>query len=344
MKIHYKGRAWSEEIDPTFNEIIKQYLEGLRLIEIPANRGHLILTLPEATLKKIEREGYPKFGKFYEKADDEDIVETAKLLFADEMKGMDFKSIKNDAKKRGVLFPKYVRGLLYFASLIKRGNNCDYYLNSFKPLRSEENLSQFISGMTEKQRQEYRRKINSDILSMAWHLGMAFLDEIKKETEHVKALHFKILNNSKLIRRMMFSVWNNICLMNHKKTLRQLFHEARDDQDNISLFQLFQYDPTLFDHDWMRVRLRKALYSGNMKFFDDLADALKKGCLDTRKDNLDITIALVTFWKAGIYRLNSEQKMQLLRDSGIKFNMKENTFRQVVNRIRPFVDWPAIKN
>lgn len=343
MKIHYKGRAWSEEIDPTFNEIIKKYLEGLRLIEIPANKGHLILSLPEDSLKKMEREGYPKFGKFYEKAADEDIVETSKLLFADEMKGMDYKSIKNDAKKRGVTFQKYVRGLIYFATLIKRESNCDYYLNSFNPLRSEDDMSQFISGMTEKQRQEYRRKINSDILSMIWHLGMTRMDELKKEKEYAEKLHFKILNSSKLIRRMMFSVWNNISLMNHKKSLRQLFHEARDDKNDKSLFHLFQYDPTLFDHEWVRVRLRKALYSGDVKFFDELAKTLKEGCLDTRKGNLDITIALVTFWKAGIYRLNSEQKMQLLKDSGIKFNMKENTFRQIVNRIKPFVDWPAIK-
>lgn len=342
MKIHYKGRAWPEEVDPTFNDIIRKYLEGLRLIQIPANKGHLILSLPEDSLRKMEREGYPKFGKFYEKADGEDIFEATKLLFADEMKGMDFKSIRRDAKKRGIPFQKYVRGLLYFAARIKREHDCDYYLNSFNPLRSEENLSQFISGMTGKQRQEYCRKINSDILAMIWHLGMTLMDELKKEKEYAEKLHFNILNSSKLIRRLMFTVWNNISLMNHKKSLRQLFHEGRDGDDK-SLFHLFQYDPTLFDHEWVRVRLRKALYSGDVKFFDELARTLKEGCLDTRKGNLDITIALVTFWKAGIYRLNTEQKMKLLKDSGIRFNLKEDAFRQIVNRIRPFVDWPTIK-
>jgi len=45
MKIHYKGRAWSEEIDPTFNETIKKYLEGLRLIQIPSEEI-LLLNAP----------------------------------------------------------------------------------------------------------------------------------------------------------------------------------------------------------------------------------------------------------------------------------------------------------
>lgn len=65
MKMHYKGHAWSEEIDPTFNEIIKKYLEVLRLIQIPANKGHLILSLPEDSLKTMKSKGYPKFSKFY---------------------------------------------------------------------------------------------------------------------------------------------------------------------------------------------------------------------------------------------------------------------------------------
>jgi len=50
----------------------------------------------------------------------------------------------------------------------------------------------------------------------------------------------------------------------------QLFCEAREGNDK-SLFHLFQYDSTLFDHEWVRMRLRKALYLGDVKFFDELA-------------------------------------------------------------------------
>jgi hypothetical protein len=90
MKIHYKGRPWQRVIDPAFNIIIKNFLEIMGLVNIPSNKGHLILNLPEDSLKKIEREGYPKFSKFYEKEDIKDVFEESKLLFADELKDMGY--------------------------------------------------------------------------------------------------------------------------------------------------------------------------------------------------------------------------------------------------------------
>jgi len=124
MAIHYKKRKWYEEVDPTFNEIIKKYLEGLRLIHIPANEGHLILNLPEDSLKKIKREGYPKFSKFYEKEDIQDVFEASKLLFADEMKDIDLKSIKKKAKKSGIHIQDFFRALLSAAELINKPLPC----------------------------------------------------------------------------------------------------------------------------------------------------------------------------------------------------------------------------
>lgn len=343
MKIHYKGRPWQEIIDPTFNIIIKKFLETMKLADILSNKGHLILCLPEDSLKRIENAGYPKFGKFYEKENMDGIFEVAKLLFRDELKGSDLISLKSAAKKSGIAYKVYIRGLRYLAALIKRYDGCDYYLKSFKPLIFEDSYQKHISAMTEKQRKMYAKKINSDILSMIWHIGMSDLEELKKENEYTEKLRRDFLLNSKLIRMMLFTLWNNIALMNHKKTLRQLFCEAREGNDE-SLINLFQYDPTLFDHDWVQVRIRKALYSGDMKFFDDLGKTLLKGCLDTQKHNLEISLVLTTFWKAGLYRLNTEQKMKLFKDSNIKFRQNEQAFRQIVNRIRPHVDWPTSKN
>lgn len=344
MKIHYKGRSWKEVIDPTFNIIIRKFLETMELVNIPSNQGHLILDLPADSLKRIENAGYPKFGKFYEKENKDGLFEISKLLFPDALKNTDLESLTKAAKKTGVSYKDYVRVLRYLAVFIKRQNGCDYYLNSFKPLESEDSYKKHISKMTENQRKTYSRKINSDIHSMIWHVGMTELDELKKENEYTEKLRVDFLNDSKLIRRMLFGIWNNIALMNHKKSLRQLFIEARDDENDKSLFHLFQYDPTLFDNDWVQVRIRKALYSGDMKFFDKLGKTLLKGCLDTRKNNLDISLVLTTFWKAGLYRLNTEQKKQLFKDSDIKFKQNETALRQIVNRIRPFVDWPTIKN
>jgi len=82
MKIHYKGRPWQKVIDPTFDLIIKKFLEAMALVNIPSNKGHLILALPEDSLKRIEKAGYPKFGKFYEKENVDASFEVFKFLFA----------------------------------------------------------------------------------------------------------------------------------------------------------------------------------------------------------------------------------------------------------------------
>jgi hypothetical protein len=339
MAIHYKKRKWYEEVDPAFNKTIKKYLECFRLVHIPADEGHLILSLPEDSLKKMEREGYPKFNKFYEKEDIQDILKYSKLIFGDDMKDIDLKSIKKQAKKSGIHIKDYFNFLLRIAELINKDTKNDYYLKSFKAWESFESLKQYMSRMSEKEKKKYIRKIHSDILSMMWNISMSDIDELKKENKYTKEIRMNIASSSKLIRRLLFGVWDSISLINHKKSLRQLFSEAREGNDE-SLFHLFQYDPTLFDHEWVRMRLRKALYSGDVNFFNDLAKTLQKGCLDTGKGNLEISFALMNFWKAGIYRLTTSQKMELLRDSGIKFIQKESSFRKIVDRIRPSADWP----
>ena len=67
MATHYRTRPWQTEIDPSFNEIIKKYLETLRLVNIPSYEGHLVLSLPQESLEKMKREHYPKFEKLYDK-------------------------------------------------------------------------------------------------------------------------------------------------------------------------------------------------------------------------------------------------------------------------------------
>jgi hypothetical protein len=342
MAIHYKKRKWYEEVDPAFNETIKKYLACFRLLHIPADEGHLILTLPEDTLKQMEKEGYPKFIKFYEQEDIQNVLDEAKILFPEEMKDIDVKNIKKQARKSGMHLQDYFLFLLTIAESINEGNKNAYYVESFKPWASYESLKQYMSGMNEKERKKYGRKIHSDILSMMWHIGMSDIEELKKENKYTKKLRMNILNSSKLIRRLLFVIWDTLAIINHKKPMIKLYSEARDG-NNKSLFHLFQYDPTLFDHEWVRVRLRKALYSGDVKFFDQLAKTLQKGCLDTGKQNLEIGFVLMNFWKAGIYRLTTQQKMELLRDSGIQFKQNEIAFRKIVDRIRPFVDWPRQK-
>lgn len=333
MSGHYKKPSWYHEIDPVFNKVIKVYMENLSLMDIPSREGHLVLNLGENHLKRIEREGYPKLAKLYEKENIRDVFDDAKLVFLDEFGVFALNTLKKEAKKRGIFLEK----LLQISSFVKEKDSKDYYEKSFEPLKSGNTFRNYTSGMTKEELKKYGRKIHSDILSMLCHIFLLNNESLKKDAKYIEMVSRNFLSYSKLLRRFVFFTWDVISLMNHKKSLRQLYNEAQKDDE--SLLNLLRLDKTLFDHEWVRVRMRKAMYSGDLDFIDSVADALKKGQFDTRKENLDITIALINFWKTGIYRLTIPQRMELLKDSGIEFVQNETAFSKIIERIRPFVDW-----
>ncbi len=333
MSGHYKKPSWYHEIDPAFNKVIKVYMKNLSLVNIPSREGHLVLTLGENHLKRIEREGYPKLAKLYEKEDMRDVFDDAKLVFLDELGDFALNTLKKEAKKKGIFLEK----VFQIASFVKEKDSKDYYEKSFEPLRSDNTFRNHTSGMTKEELKEYGRKIHSDILSMLCHIFLLNNESLKNDAKYIEMVSRNFLTYSKLLRRFIFFTWDVISLMNHKKSLRQLYNEAK--KDDTSLLNLLQFDKTLFDHEWVRVRMRKAIYSGDLEFIDSVGDALKKGQFKTRKENLDITIALINFWKTGIYRLTVPQRMELLKNSGIEFVQSEKSFDKIIERIRPFVDW-----
>jgi hypothetical protein len=141
-----------------------------------------------------------------------------------------------------------------------------------------------------------------------------------------------------MIKRNLFCIWNTISLIVNKKSLRELLIKARRGDDD-SLFALIKVDKTLFDHDWVRLRIRKAMYSGDTDFFYSLAKAIKSDPLQTRKYKLLVFVVMIFFWKYGLYSLTVPELMQLLQDSGISIQEDEVTFRKYYDRIQPFVKY-----
>ena len=338
MSIHYKKEAWHEVIDPAFDTVIKKYLETLRLINLPSSEGHISLALPEESLIRIRKQGYPRMTKFYEQENVKTVIDDLGLMFSFDTKDIQLKVKSKKKEREQKTFQNFIQAfILPMARMINKDKDCNYYMRTFEPWKSKRSLKAYIKDMDDESIKKYREKVTCDIYSILWHIGMSKIDELEKENEFTARLRVNISNDSKMIRRMLFFVWDTICMMNHKKSIRQLYRQARDKSDNDALIALFQYDPTLFDHDWVRERIRVALYSGDAKLISDIGKQLQRGSLETGKDNLDISIALMMFWTAGISRLSDRQKMELLRDSGIRFTQDYNSFRQIVRRIRPFL-------
>ncbi len=329
---HYKKSPWYEIIDPSFSGVIRIALERLKVVHIPSNEGHLILQLNEKQLEKIGKEGFPKICKLYEEEDATGVVENSRFLCF-EVGEREYRRLVKEYKKNYSLFS----ALVDLASQVSDEKSRLYYQSSFAPLESVQHFKKHTETMSEKELKNWKIKINCDKVSLLWHVLTSGFDALRKDDKMMGQFLEQHSSDSKMLRRGLFSIWTTLCIINHKKTLKQLFQDARNGDDE-ALYKLLQLDKTLFDHEWVRVRMRKALYAGEMEFIHKVGEHLRMGHFETNKENLEITYALMVFWNAGICRLTDRQKSELLKDSGIRFTQDDRAFRQIVRRIKPFLN------
>jgi hypothetical protein len=144
------------------------------------------------------------------------------------------------------------------------------------------------------------------------------------------------------IRRTLLRVGNAISMLINQKGLQELYSEAKAGDDD-SLYKLFKIDKTLFDREWVRRRIRKAMYSGDGEFFKSLSESIKVDPLNNRKTRIIEYLVLAYFWDFGLYRLTIPETMDLFERSGIYMtNNDEIKFRKFHDRfkkIRPQVKY-----
>lgn len=329
--MHYKKSSWYQEIDPAFNQIIKIYMKAFQKMQLPAREGYLALALDGKDYNKIETEGFPSVASLYEHDKPQDIVNDIGLMFGNGITKEKIKEIEKEVKKKY----NFYSFLLPVINSLENASR-DYYLKSLAPFSAVESFKTYISNMDEKTQKKLLMKMHSDTLSFIWHVGMLDIDSLRKDKEKCEAVKEIVKKHRRFVKRTLFFVWDVISLLVNRKPLKQLFTEARKGDDN-SLFELIKVDKTLFDHEWVRTRIRKAMYSGDKNFFNSLGIAIMDEPLKTEYDNLDIAIILLTFWKAGLYRLTVRQTMQLLLDSDVHFKQGETSFNQIRVRLRPFL-------
>jgi hypothetical protein len=120
--------------------------------------------------------------------------------------------------------------------------------------------------------------------------------------------------------------------MVYKKSLGELIEEARKNYE--SLLNAIHLDKTLFDKGWVRKRIKKAFYSGDSKFFNDLARNIKKPPIDAKLMYGELVIILSSLWFFGPHRLDNSEFMELLKTSGVPIQDVTKNFEKYIDRLK----------
>jgi hypothetical protein len=343
-----KTDSWKDKIDPAFDKFIKFYLLLLETCQLPANEGYLSMQLPESCLKKLEIEGFPSIALLYEHDNAEDASFDFISMLDDTITMQDFKKatrkiakeIKKDEYSLYEIF-------LALADQLQEKESKDYYLKKYKYLMSDDGYKIHMKSLSEVKQKKWRKEFYSDWQSLQWNHAVNVVEHVKESIDDKRKIIVRRFNEQpKIFRRSIFFLWNTISMLINKKGIKSLLVEARkgDDKSDDSLFKLLQIDKTLFDHDWVRARIRKASYFADWDFFDKMSKAIKTDPLKNRKVHGDVFLILIHLWTVGLYRLTIPELMQLFKISGVRMVYDEINFRKFIDReIKPlFIKWSAL--
>ncbi|MBA4371516.1 MAG: hypothetical protein C0402_01500 [Thermodesulfovibrio sp.] len=327
--MRYKTSSWKRKVDPAFDVIIKLALELLDAVKLPGNEGYIHLTKEDPLCKIIQAEGFPDFKNFYENIDPaNDINNWEKMLSG--VKG---------GKKPSIFIKKLYQDFSAVLTGITLGqmevvdNILQKLISSLAPESKEYYMTVFTFSpavkpdtrtMSQQEQIELFIYQLSNVFSLFMH--KAFIG-IQNHRDIVKEL------NAEFIKMVLFQTWNVISLIVNEKSLRTLYVEAKAG-DTKPLFKIMRIDKTLFDHDWVRERIREAMYSGDRIFFKALSKAMSDDPLKNRKIRTREFIVLIVFWEVGLYRLSISELLKLFNDCGLALRDDEVTFRKFVDRAK----------
>jgi hypothetical protein len=314
-----EASSWKEKVDPAFPKLISSFLKKLEEVKFPSNEGYVYIS--EKQFEELKSNDFPEMPNVYEYfnpiasfINDEDIINKHPILahlreFSEGNEEGSNSKILSAADK--------------IVSLMNEDSKKHYQ-------KYYENID--LRAEYETMKEEQRRDYIGHNLSILYH-GLIIAREdnfIPKED---------ILES---IRRTLLRVGNAISMLINQKGLQELYSEAKAGDDD-SLYKLFKIDKTLFDREWVRRRIRKAMYSGDGEFFKSLSESIKVDPLNNRKTRIIEYLVLAYFWDFGLYRLTIPETMDLFERSGIYMtNNDEIKFRKFHDRfkkIRPQVKY-----
>jgi hypothetical protein len=304
-----RASSWKQEVDPAFPNFIKSYLDLLESFGLPRSEGYIHIKDTEGFLEVMESKGFPGFTDYYKEDSWQGIISELSPI-SDELDilgglGSIFDAL--DQENWGY----NIKGIIHRVTESIRPESREYY-RKWQRIPSPDNLQEYVHFIT-------------DMISLSFHLSTQNGD---REDQSFRP-------NADLIQRIVFTAYEVASTLVNKEMLRTLYQEAREGND-ASLFALIRVDKSAFDHEWVRTRIRKALYEGDQRFFESLGEAIKKDPLKHRRWKIELHLILRQFWYYGLYRLTMPELMQLLEDSGVTIHEDEVTFRKFIDReIKP---------
>jgi hypothetical protein len=306
--------SWKQKIDPAFDKIIKKFIQLFDLTEFPANSGWLIL----------EDEYFQKFNKKFLHGW---IVSYEKEMTKQRI--IDFSGIgkmtREEIKKGKVDFEKE----LFDEIRILPEDSQEYYKKIFEPYYSETVGLAYFKDMTPEERKEELKAFFSNFFFLGVHVGLIETENDIKNMDE-KTLHREYLRPS-VIMKFLLSLYNSICLLVFNISLPELLKDARN-EDKESFFKILQIDRTAVECEWAKKMIRKAQLTADEEFFRKMGKAITTPPLENRKIYGRILVILLLFWQFGLWRLENEEIIELLEDSGIRVQDDQETFRKFVAR------------
>jgi len=243
------------------------------------------------------------------------------------------KIIKNEEKKKSKkenenkYFDAIESNVISMINGLHREDSKNYYKERFTIDLSEEEMNAFFETKTEDEIIRFFCDVVIDINCLTLQTG--FKDYWDTSNENCNN---KSIAKLKMINIAMRQVYNSISIMTYKKSLVALVNEAKHNDE--SLFNAIHLDKTLFDKDWVRKRINKAFYSGDSRFFNELARVIKKPPISAKIDRGELITILSTLWPFGLYRLDNNELMDILRTSGVPIQKDKESFRRFVDNLK----------
>ncbi len=331
--------SWKQKIDPAFDKFIKFYLDFLMVTQLPGNEGYI--AIDDRHLKTLDGDNYPSLASVYEHDNREDTVIDFGVLVDDtftlDALNVMKKEIKKEMKKKKSNFEV----MLEYPEMMQEESR-DYYRRAFEIFSSAETFKKYIANKSEKEIRELQKKAASDIYSFILNVVVIpFQKEKDQIRKSIQLRNFKY--STRMIKRIIFYAWDAISLLVNKATLKELYKNAKEGDDE-SLFKILKIDKTFLDFKWVRTKINKAAYSADWKFLSSIGDAIKSEPLkhDSRAERTDkLFIVIKYFWKFGLYRLTDKELHELLISEEIvsELNTYEDveSFQKFLQRYREFL-------
>lgn len=321
--MQYKRRSWKEIIDPAFDHILEIYNNALDLIK-PSS---------EDLLKKLEESGIRSFKLFYEGEETlHTLTELAGVINAHDLENKVRLFI--EGKEKGSMEIPY-EALMSIAEIFDDDSR-RRYKEIFEPLSSDAKRADVFNGMDDKGIREWIQNVGSYLNSLLLHKFVLAIEKIGPEEK--KEIIQKL--SAEQILFLYFKVLDQVCFVVNKKSLRTLYKEAKVDNNRVSLYKILQFDKALFDHEWVRDLMFRAMITNDDAFLNKVGYAIKtEPPIGKVKTWGRLKYMLLSCWRSGLYKLSVPQLDDLLNDSNI--SRPDDLEGFIKNEIKPL--FPDLK-